>query len=125
MQKIDYRKRVDKPWGYEVIWAKSHTRDGYVGKVLFINAGHRLSFQYHEEKEETIFVRSGTLYLETSGFLDENGDSRIIELTEGMSFHIPPLYTHRFEARDGDVELFEVSTNHLDDIIRLSDDYGR
>ena len=124
--KIDYKKKIDKPWGYEVVWAKSSSKDGYVGKLLFIKAGHRLSFQYHEKKEETIFVKSGILYLETSGFLNSSEDSRrIIQLTEGMTFHIPPFYTHRFIAKDEDVELFEVSTKQLDDVIRIEDDYGR
>ena len=124
---MEYCKKIEKPWGHEIIWAKSSCENGYVGKILFIKAGHRLSFQYHEEKEETIFVKSGILYLETGGHAAEgfDGSRRTIILREGMTFHIPPFYTHRFVAKDEDVELFEVSTKQLDDVIRIEDDYGR
>ena len=125
MKKFDYSKKIEKPWGYELIWAKSTGDNGYVGKLLFIKAGHKLSFQYHEEKEETIFVKSGILYLVTEGFLDRREGRRIIELSPGQTFHIPPFYTHRFMAKESDVELIEVSTNQLEDVIRLEDDYGR
>ena len=65
--------KIKKPWGYEVIWAKSALDTGYVGKLLSITAGHRLSLQFHKEKEETIFVKSGVLYLETIGYVTELG----------------------------------------------------
>jgi len=107
-------KKVDKPWGYELIWA--HT-DKYVGKILHINAGHKLSLQYHEAKDETIFVKSGTLELHHDGFH--------FSLKEGESFHIKAGKVHRMSAGDHDVEVIEVSTPELDDVIRLSDAYGR
>ena len=65
------------------------------------------------------------MYLETSGFLEDYEDSKVIRLEEGMVFHIPPFYTHRFMAKNGDVELIEVSTHQIDDVVRLRDDYGR
>jgi mannose-6-phosphate isomerase-like protein (cupin superfamily) len=117
--------KIEKPWGYEAIWAKSSSKDGYIGKILFIKAGHKLSFQYHEEKEETIFVKSGILYLATEGFIDDRKKRKIIKLTPGETVHIPPLYTHRFMANEVNVELIEVSTKKLEDVIRLEDDYGR
>lgn len=117
--------KIPKPWGYEEIWAKSSSEAGYVAKILFIRAGHQLSFQYHEEKEETIMVKSGTLYLHTKGIFDDMGVLEIIKLTSGETFHISPGLTHRFAANEVDVELIEVSTHQLDDVVRLADDYGR
>jgi D-lyxose ketol-isomerase len=124
-------ERVEKPWGYELIWARSSSDDGYVGKILFINAGHRLSLQYHEKKEETILVKSGVLYLETFGEAkdllrkDSKDLRRLIKLNPGETFHIKPLVTHRFIANESNVELIEVSTNYLEDVIRIEDDYNR
>ena len=86
---------------------------------------NRLSLQYHEEKEETILVKSGNLYLVTDGFVDNLEERRTIKLTPGETFHIAPFYTHRFMAKDDDVELIEVSTSQLEDVVRLEDDYGR
>lgn len=107
--------RVDKPWGHEIIWA--HT-DNYVGKILFIKAGHKLSRQYHNQKEETFMVKSGSMNLEI-------GSVPITHLLkEGDTYHCPPLTIHRMVAIT-DVEVIEVSTNHLDDVVRLQDDYGR
>jgi len=125
--------KIEKPWGHEIIWAESCSETGYVGKVLFIKAGHRLSLQYHEEKEETIFVKSGILYIETVGEIgkDESitdvlkNDREIIRLTEGETFHVSPFMTHRFMANECNVELIEVSTKELDDVVRIEDDYGR
>jgi len=125
MKEFVVAERTEKPWGYETIWAKSSSKDGYIGKILFIKAGHKLSFQYHEEKEETIFVKSGILYLATEGFIDDRKKRKIIKLTPGETVHIPPLYTHRFMANEVNVELIEVSTKQLEDVIRLEDDYGR
>ena len=122
---MDYYEKTEKPWGYELIWARSSSDDGYIGKLLYIKMGHRLSFQYHEEKEETIFVKSGTLSLETKGFIYEPVAKQVIELQPGEVFHIAPLFTHRFIAKDSDVELIEVSTKQLEDVVRLQDDYGR
>ena len=111
-------RRVDKPWGHELIWA--HT-DRYVGKILVIEAGKRLSLQRHEIKDETILVAAGRLrlYLE-----DEDGEVRVEELGPGESRHVPTGRIHRYEAIERS-EIFEVSTPELDDVIRLSDDYGR
>ena len=110
--------KVDKPWGYELIWAKT---DRYVGKLLHINAGQALSFQYHGVKEETIYVLKGTLCLHVAV---GDAEPELRELAEGEVFHITPGLRHRFEARE-DVELFEVSTPELDDVVRLDDRYGR
>ncbi|HEX2469520.1 MAG TPA: hypothetical protein VHK05_02930 [Candidatus Limnocylindrales bacterium] len=111
-------RRVDKPWGHELIWA--HT-DRYVGKVLVIETGKRLSLQRHEIKDESILVRSGMLrlYLE-----DEDGVVRTHDLAAGEAMRIAPGRVHRFEALER-CELIEVSTPELDDVIRLEDDYGR
>ena len=107
--------KIEKPWGYEIIWA--HTQD-YVGKLLHINSGNRLSKQFHQTKEETVYVISGTLYnYEDSG--------SIIKITPGNSLHISPGQIHRFGANESSVELIEVSTPHLNDVIRLEDDYER
>jgi mannose-6-phosphate isomerase len=111
-------RRVDKPWGYELIWA--HT-DRYVGKVLVIEAGKRLSLQRHEIKDESILVHTGRLrlYLE-----DDEGVVREHELAAGEARRIPTGRIHRFEAIER-CELIEVSTPELDDVIRLQDDFGR
>ena len=108
-------RRIEKPWGFEVIWAET---DNYVGKLLHISSGHRLSKQYHVEKEETLYVLKGILYN-----YDEN-DS-IQKITPGNSFHVYPGQIHRFGAMEGNVEVIEVSTNHLNDVVRLEDDYER
>jgi len=111
--------RTDKPWGYELLW--SHT-DHYAGKVIHIDAGHRLSLQYHEHKNESVLVLSGTLLLH----LGQGDGARIVELSPGESFDIPVGDIHRFAAPpDADVEIIEVSTPELDDVIRLEDDYNR
>lgn len=111
--------RTDKPWGYELLW--SHT-NYYAGKIIHINAGHRLSLQYHEQKMESVLVVHGTLLLK----LGQGDDASVLELREGQSADIAVGQIHRFEAPPaGDVELIEVSTNHLDDVVRLEDDYSR
>lgn len=109
---------VPKPWGSEHIWAET---DEYVGKLIRINGGQRLSLQLHEEKDESILVVKGRLRLH-SGPTQEEVTSRILE--EGESAHIPPGLIHRFEAVE-DADLIEVSTPQLMDVIRLEDDYGR
>jgi mannose-6-phosphate isomerase-like protein (cupin superfamily) len=111
-------RRVAKPWGHELIWA--HT-DRYVGKVLVIETGKRLSLQRHEIKDESILVLSGRLrlYLE-----DEDGVVQEHELGAGEARRIPTGRVHRFEAIER-CELVEVSTPELDDVIRLEDDFGR
>lgn len=112
-------RRIEKPWGYEIIWAET---DRYAGKILFIEKGHRLSLQYHEEKEETVYVINGKLEVITG--LKEDS-LRSIMLSEGESFHVLPKTIHRFCAPHGDVTLAEVSTTELDDVVRLADDYKR
>ena len=112
---------VDKPWGYEHIWAKT---DKYVGKLLHINEGERLSLQYHRIKEETIYVVEGVLEL----VLEEGSrrDMHSVFLQPGDTFHITPLTIHRFAATQGtDVKVMEVSTIELDDVVRIEDDYSR
>ncbi len=111
-------RRVDKPWGHELIWA--HT-DRYVGKVLVIEAGKRLSLQRHVVKDESILVTSGRLrlYLE-----DETGTVRVEELGVGEHRHVATGRIHRYEAIER-TELMEVSTPELDDVVRLEDDFGR
>ena len=111
-------QRVEKPWGYELIWAK--TAD-YVGKILHINKGHKLSLQYHKVKEETILVSSGKM---TLVFEDEKGEMQEILLSAGEAHHIPTGRKHRMVAVE-DCDVFEVSTPHLDDVVRLEDGYGR
>ena len=111
-------RRVEKPWGHELIWA--HT-ERYAGKVIVIEAGRRLSLQYHERKLESILVVSGRLRLHLE---DGDGVLRSWELGPGESLLIPVGRRHRFEAIER-VELFEVSSPELDDVIRVEDDYGR
>jgi len=110
--------RVEKPWGYELIWAE--TQD-YVGKILHIKKGHRLSLQYHQIKEETIFISKGELVLV---FEDDHGQLQNVSLTEGEAHHIPVGRKHRMIAVE-DTDVCEVSTPHLQDIVRLEDSYGR
>jgi mannose-6-phosphate isomerase len=111
-------KRVPKPWGHELIWA--HT-DRYVGKILVIEAGKRLSLQRHEVKDESIYVLSGRLrlYLE-----DDRGVVETEELGPGDHQRVATGRIHRYEAIER-VELMEVSTPELDDVVRLEDRYGR
>ena len=111
-------RRVEKPWGHEEIWAESAR---YVGKLLSIRKGHRLSLQFHREKDETIRVSSGQLRLTLE---TDSGELAITDLGPGESRHIEPGRRHRFEALE-DCELIEVSTPELDDVVRIEDDYGR
>ena len=114
----DLPRRVDKPWGHEMIWA--HT-DRYVGKLLVINTGRRLSFQYHEAKDEWIHVLSGRLLLTLE---DEAGVVADRELGAGEGAHVRVGRRHRYAAIET-CTLIEVSTPELDDVIRLEDDFGR
>jgi mannose-6-phosphate isomerase len=109
--------RVEKPWGYEIIWA--HT-DSYVGKILHINAGHALSVQYHERKDETVYLLSGELIYR----IWENGRPTDVGLKVGQSFRITPHTIHQMEAVT-DCDVLEASTPHLDDVVRVKDRYGR
>lgn len=111
-------EQTDKPWGYEILWAKT---DDYVGKILFVKAGQSLSLQYHRQKEETIHLESGECQLEAG--TSEN-DLSTITMKPGDTFHVPPGRLHRLQAVT-DCRFFEVSTPHLDDVVRLKDHYGR
>ena len=111
--------RVEKPWGYELHWAKT---ERYVGKLIHVNAGHALSLQYHNLKDETIYLHSGRLLFE----IDEgkgNGLERR-EMKPGERVHITPRTIHRMTAIE-DSDIFEVSTPELHDVVRLEDRYGR
>ena len=110
-------RRVDKPWGYELIWA--HT-DRYVGKVLHVKAGHILSLQYHNRKDETMHVFHGQLILRTQ----TDGELRERPFVAGDSVHIPAGLVHQIEAVV-DSDVLEASTPELDDLVRLNDRYGR
>jgi len=110
-------RRVEKPWGHELIWAET---DRYVAKMLFIKQGQRLSRQYHRKKDETFFVEAGEMSLEVG----QGPDARVLEMKPGDSFHCPPGTVHRMVGRT-DVRVFEVSTPELDDVVRLEDAYGR
>lgn len=109
--------RVDKPWGYELIWAQTPR---YVGKILHINEGHRLSYQYHRLKDETIRLLSGRLDVET----EVDGERKTFTMKDGECLHIPPLMRHRLIAVK-DCDVLEVSTPELTDVERLEDDYNR
>ena len=109
--------RVPKPWGHEIIWA--HT-ERYVGKILHINAGHALSVQYHERKDETVYLLRGELK-----YWVKTGDAmKDMRLKEGDAFRITPGTIHYMEAVT-DCDVLEASTPELDDVIRLKDRYGR
>jgi len=114
----DGGRRVDKPWGHELIWA--HT-DRYVGKVLVIEAGRRLSLQRHLVKDESILVSAGVLRLHLE---DDEGTVCIEELGPGEHRHVPTGRIHRYEAIER-CTLIEISTPELDDVVRLEDDFGR
>jgi mannose-6-phosphate isomerase len=110
--------KVPKPWGHEIIWAKS---DRYVGKILHINAGEELSVQYHNRKDETIYLLSGEMAYRVQGSDDKLDDVR---LNVGESFRNTPGTIHQMIAVT-DCDVLEVSTPELDDVVRLSDKYGR
>ena len=114
---IQEQRKIEKPWGYEILWAHC---DKFVGKILVIEPGHKLSRQYHKVKEETIRVLKGSLTVE----IGENNEKSYF-LKEGQSFHVEPGTVHRFCAETDRVELVEVSTPELDDVVRLEDDYSR
>jgi quercetin dioxygenase-like cupin family protein len=115
MTQLPYR--VDKPWGHELIWART---DRYVGKILHIEPGHTLSLQYHNKKDESIHVLRGEIILRIQK--DEAMTER--RVPAGESFHLPPKTIHQFEAVTAS-DLLEASTPELDDVIRLKDRYGR
>ncbi len=110
-------RRVEKPWGYELIWAET---DRYVGKILHVNAGESLSLQYHVRKEETLYLLSGEVELT----LRWQEQEQVKRMLPGMIFHIQPGLIHRIAAIQ-DADVLEASTTELDDVVRLEDRYGR
>ncbi len=115
MTELPYR--VEKPWGHELIWART---DRYVGKILHIEAGHVLSLQYHNLKDESIYVLSGEIILR----LQQRDTLIERRVTQGEAFHIHPTLVHQFEAVTTS-DLLEASTPEIDDVVRLKDRYGR
>jgi mannose-6-phosphate isomerase len=112
------QRRVEKPWGNELIWVLT---DRYCGKVITIETGRRLSLQYHDRKDEAILVLAGRLRLHIE---DDAGAMTTRDMGPGESAHVPVGRRHRFESVER-VELVEVSTPELDDVIRVEDDFGR
>jgi mannose-6-phosphate isomerase len=112
---------VPKPWGHETIWAHS---DRYVGKILHINAGHALSVQYHNRKDETVHLLNGELIYRVK--LGDKLEDKLedVVLTQGQSFRITPGTVHQMEAVT-DCDVLEASTSELDDVVRVEDRYGR
>ena len=110
--------RVEKPWGYELIWART---ERYVGKVLHIEPGHLLSLQYHEKKDETIHVLRGEIIFRVGPGREDLRERR---MRTGESYHITPGTVHQMEALEP-TDLLEASTPEIDDVVRLEDRYGR
>jgi mannose-6-phosphate isomerase len=111
-------RRVEKPWGWELVWAEA---EAYVGKLLFVRAGQALSLQYHEVKDEAWLVQEGRAALELG---EVDGALESIEISAGDAFRYRPGTVHRVTAIE-DTLIVEVSTPHLDDVVRLEDRYGR
>jgi quercetin dioxygenase-like cupin family protein len=110
-------KKTTKPWGYEVLWAETKN---YIAKMMYILPEKRMSLQYHKEKEETIYVMRGELIV-----WENENDDEYIKLNPGSIYHVKPTMVHRFGAKEQPVMLMEVSTNYLDDIVRIKDDFKR
>ena len=111
-------RTVEKPWGSELIWAET---DGYAGKILFVKAGESLSLQYHEMKDEAWLVQEGRARLELG---EVGGELETFEIAPGDAYRFRPRTVHRMTAVE-DTLVIEVSTNHLTDVVRLEDRYGR
>lgn len=111
-------RRVEKPWGYELIYAAT---ESYVGKILHINAGEALSLQYHERKDETLYLSTGEVVL----LVEEDGAMVERRLGAGESYRIRPFVKHRMVGGPEGCDLLEVSTAELEDVVRLEDRYGR
>jgi len=111
-------QRVEKPWGYEIVYAVT---DRYCGKVLFIRAGEELSLQFHRRKDEVIYVHAGRIELEIG---DPGGPVDQEVVGPGRAFHLAPGVVHRWRALE-DTVVLETSTPELDDVVRLEDRYGR
>jgi mannose-6-phosphate isomerase len=112
-------RRVDKPWGHELIWA--HT-DRYVGKILHIEKGEALSLQYHQVKDETLYILSGRLRLELG--TTDDGPLSVLDLRPGEAIRLPAGTRHRLSAIEA-CDVLEASTPEIDDVVRLADRYGR
>ena len=112
-------RRVEKPWGYELIWALS---ERYCGKLLFVRAGHALSLQFHNVKDESWYVQEGRAEIEMGKPGDPNPASEVV--APGAAFRLEPVTVHRLRALEETLVL-EVSTPDLDDVVRLEDEYGR
>lgn len=118
MKITDHVKRVEKPWGYELWWALT---EKYVGKILHVNKGQSLSYQYHEVKDETIYLHNGELLLE----IEEVGGKREEQVMKtGSAIRITPYTKHRMTALT-DCDILEASTPEVEDVVRLEDKYGR
>ena len=111
-------RKTEKPWGFELLFA--HT-PRYAGKLIFVRKGHRLSLQYHEKKDETMYIHEGEAMIEIEG---NDGHMASTVAQPGYCVRISPFTKHRLEAIK-DTTLFEVSTPELEDVVRLEDDYGR
>jgi mannose-6-phosphate isomerase len=112
-------RRVDKPWGHELIWALT---EAYCGKVLFVRAGESLSLQFHREKDESWYVLDGRAELELGAPGQSVLNSEIV--APGAAFRFVPGTVHRVTAIE-DTRILEVSTSQIDDVVRLEDAYGR
>ena len=112
-------ERIEKPWGYELIWART---DAYAGKILFVRGGQALSLQFHREKDESWYVLEGRAELELGDVGDPVTKTEVI--AAGAAFRFPPGTVHRVRALE-DTTIVEVSTPQLDDVVRLEDEYGR
>jgi mannose-6-phosphate isomerase len=111
-------RRIEKPWGWELIWAEA---EQYVGKLLFVRAGESLSLQYHQHKDESWLVQEGAARLELG---EVDGELEALEIGAGDTFRFRPGTVHRVTAVE-DTLVVEVSTPHLEDVVRLEDKYGR
>ena len=110
-------RKTEKPWGYELLFALTPK---YAGKLIFVKKGHRLSLQYHKQKDETMYFHQGKALVD----IEEGGEMVSKTFEPGQSLRIPPRTKHRLKAIE-DTTFFEVSTTELDDVVRLEDDYGR
>lgn len=110
--------RIEKPWGHELLWART---DRYAAKILHVKAGHALSLQYHERKDETLYLLRGTLRFWVGPSPDALEE---VPFEPGQSYHLTPGTVHRMEAVT-DVDVLEASTPELDDVVRVQDRYGR
>ena len=111
-------RKTEKPWGYELLYALTPK---YAGKIIFVKKGHRLSFQYHEVKDETMYIQHGQAVMTMEG---DDGTPKDSIVSAGDSIHISPYTKHRIKALE-DTTILEVSTYELGDVVRIEDDYGR